>query len=42
MIPKFTELVNNIQNTLDEKEREESSRLHVIKRSGATRKNSFI
>ncbi|MDR1061219.1 MAG: V-type ATP synthase subunit D [Clostridiales bacterium] len=31
MIPKFTELVDNIQNTLEEKEREESSRLHVIK-----------
>jgi len=38
MIPKFTELVNNMQNTLDEKEREESSRLHVIKRSAEARK----
>jgi V/A-type H+-transporting ATPase subunit D len=33
MIPKFTELVGNIQNTLEEKEREESSRLHVIKKT---------
>ncbi|MDR3121841.1 MAG: V-type ATP synthase subunit D [Clostridiales bacterium] len=33
MIPKFTQLVDNIQNTLEEKEREESSRLHVIKRT---------
>ena len=32
-IPKYTELVKNIQNTLDEKEREDSSRLHVIKRA---------
>ena len=31
MIPRLTELVANITNTLDEKEREESSRLHVIK-----------
>ena len=31
MIPKLTNLVANITNTLDEKEREESSRLHVIK-----------
>jgi len=31
MIPKLTNLVNNIQNILDEKEREDSSRLHVIK-----------
>ena len=38
MIPKLTELVGNIQNTLDEKEREESSRLHVIKDSGDNRR----
>ena len=31
MIPKFENLVSHIQNTLEEKEREESSRLHVIK-----------
>ena len=31
MIPKFENLVSNIQNTLEEKDREESSRLHVIK-----------
>ena len=31
MIPKLTGLVAGITNTLDEKEREESSRLHVIK-----------
>lgn len=33
MIPRLTALVGNIQNTLDEKEREEFSRLHVIKKS---------
>ena len=33
MIPKLTALVADIQVTLDEKEREEASRLHVIKRS---------
>jgi len=32
LIPRLTQLVHDIQNTLDEKEREESSRLHVIKR----------
>ena len=31
VIPRLTDLVSNMQNTLDEKEREESSRLHVIK-----------
>ena len=31
MIPKLSDLVSTIQNTLEEKEREESSRLHVIK-----------
>ena len=31
VIPRLTALVGNIQNTLDEKEREEASRLHVIK-----------
>jgi V/A-type H+-transporting ATPase subunit D len=31
MIPKYQELVNNIQNYLEEKDREESSRLHVLK-----------
>ena len=31
MIPKLSALVKNMQTTLDEKEREESSRLHVIK-----------
>ena len=35
MIPKLTGLVSSIQSTLDEKEREESSRLHVIKKSKA-------
>ena len=33
MIPKLTALVSNIQGALDEKEREEASRLHVIKKS---------
>ena len=33
MIPKLTALVANIQGTLDEKEREESSRLHLIKKT---------
>ena len=33
MIPRLTKLVGNIQSTLDEKEREESSRLHVIKKA---------
>lgn len=31
IIPKYKELVSNIQNSLEEKEREESSRLHVLK-----------
>ena len=31
-IPKFTELVGEIQNALEEKEREEFTRLKVIKR----------
>lgn len=31
MIPKYKELVNFIQNSLEEKEREEFSRLHVLK-----------
>ncbi|MCL2058501.1 MAG: V-type ATP synthase subunit D [Oscillospiraceae bacterium] len=31
VIPRLTELVSDMENTLDEKEREESSRLHVIK-----------
>jgi len=30
-IPKYRELVNKIQNSLEEKEREEFSRLHVLK-----------
>jgi V/A-type H+-transporting ATPase subunit D len=33
MIPKYTELAANIENILEEKEREESSRLHVIKQN---------
>lgn len=31
MIPRYKELVNYIQNSLEEKEREEFSRLHVLK-----------
>jgi len=31
IIPKYEELVNSILNSLEEKEREESSRLHVLK-----------
>ena len=31
-IPKYTELVSEIQNALEEKEREEFTRLKVIKR----------
>jgi len=31
LIPKYTDLVRNIENTLDEKESEEVSRLHFIK-----------
>lgn len=41
MIPRFTELVENIQNTLEEKEREESARLHVIKESGVRRRRKY-
>lgn len=33
MIPKYTKLVSDIQNALEEKEREEFSRLKVIKRN---------
>lgn len=39
MIPRLTELVANITNALDEKEREESSRLHVIKSNKLTQKS---
>ncbi len=34
VIPRYKELVSNIQNSLDEKEREEFARLHVLKRRG--------
>lgn len=35
IIPKYRNLVNYIQNSLEEKEREEFSRLHVLKKRGS-------